>query len=154
MPVPTPPGEPTLDPTTGKIGLKFDQGFSRNEIRYYYFTVAGNFAAEDSVCVATKSGPDIDTALICGPSPGCTEPVGACCFSDGSCLVLSGADCVTQGGDYQGDGTVCDPNPCGQVVGACCFSDGSCLVLSEADCMAQGGDYQGDGTSCDPNPCA
>ncbi len=152
-PDPTPPGEPTFDPTTGKTGLKFDLGFSRNEIRYYYFTLAGNFAAEDSVCVATKSGPDIDTALICGPSPDCIEIGGACCLPDGSCVVLTEKECGAQGGDYQGDGTDCDPNPCDQPEGACCFSDGSCVVLSEADCVAQGGVYQGDGTDCDPNPC-
>ncbi len=38
---------------------------------------------------------------------------GACCFPDGSCLVLEAAACLTQAGTYFGDGTNCDPNPCG-----------------------------------------
>ncbi len=37
---------------------------------------------------------------------------GACCFADGSCLVLAPADCEGQNGIYQGDDTTCDPNPC------------------------------------------
>ncbi|MEZ4654429.1 MAG: hypothetical protein R3E12_12780 [Candidatus Eisenbacteria bacterium] len=36
-------------------------------------------------------------------------PQGACCFSDGSCMETSATECS---GEYQGDGTVCDPNPC------------------------------------------
>ena len=40
---------------------------------------------------------------------------GACCFADGSCLVLTPADCSTQGGSFLGLGTSCDPNnPCPQ----------------------------------------
>jgi hypothetical protein len=37
---------------------------------------------------------------------------GACCFEDGTCLVLSREQCDGQHGQYQGDNTVCDPNPC------------------------------------------
>jgi len=37
---------------------------------------------------------------------------GACCFTDGSCGVLTADDCAAQGGSYQGDGTVCSPSPC------------------------------------------
>ncbi|RMF76642.1 MAG: hypothetical protein D6744_12125, partial [Planctomycetota bacterium] len=46
----------------------------------------------------------------------CTTAVdGACCFSDGSCLVLTPADCDAQGGSFLGLGTSCDPNnPCPQ----------------------------------------
>jgi hypothetical protein len=38
-------------------------------------------------------------------------PEGACCLLDGTCLIGPEADCQ---GQYQGDGTVCDPNPCEQ----------------------------------------
>ncbi|MHC4217895.1 MAG: multicopper oxidase domain-containing protein [Planctomycetota bacterium] len=78
---------------------------------------------------------------------------GACCFGDGNCQILSSADCTTQGGAYEGDGTTCSPNPCPQPEGACCFLDESCLVLTQDDCSTQGGSYQGDDTVCDPNPC-
>ena len=37
----------------------------------------------------------------------CTQ--GACCNPDGSCAVTTEGECT---GVYQGDGTVCDPNPC------------------------------------------
>ncbi len=40
---------------------------------------------------------------------------GACCFPSGVCLVGTQADCETAGGSYMGDGTSCDPNPCGPV---------------------------------------
>jgi hypothetical protein len=42
----------------------------------------------------------------------CPCPSGACCFSNGSCQVLTAQSCSTAGGVYHGDGTVCDPNPC------------------------------------------
>ena len=39
---------------------------------------------------------------------------GACCFSDGSCLLLSGLDCAEQDGAYQGDGADCATAECRQ----------------------------------------
>lgn len=36
---------------------------------------------------------------------------GACC-KDGTCEVLTEVDCISIEGDYQGDGTGCEPNPC------------------------------------------
>jgi len=50
---------------------------------------------------------------LCDPNP-CPQPVyeGACCFEDGSCMILTADDCLLQGGAYQGDDTLCDPNPC------------------------------------------
>ena len=88
--------------------------------------------------------------------PAASRTEGACCFTDGSCLIATADDCLTQGGAYQGDATLCDPNPCPQPpapVGACCFTDGSCLIATGDDCLTQGGSYQGDATLCDPNPC-
>lgn len=37
---------------------------------------------------------------------------GACCYKDGSCEVLRPTQCAAAGGEYQGDNTDCDPNPC------------------------------------------
>ncbi len=85
----------------------------------------------------------------------CLPPVtGACCFLDGSCQLLTNAACLAAGGNYLGDGTGCDPNPCPQP-GACCFADGHCemsTVIDPGDC-APGGTYYGDNTVCFPNPC-
>jgi hypothetical protein len=37
---------------------------------------------------------------------------GACCFDDGSCLLVLEAECLASGGDWLGEGTDCNPNPC------------------------------------------
>ncbi len=71
-------------------------------------------------------------------------PTGACCADDGSCSITTEVGCV---GTYQGDGTVCDPNPCSQL-GACCDNANNCTQTTEADCTG----YWEVGT-CSPNPC-
>lgn len=43
--------------------------------------------------------------------------VGACCFTNGSCLEIAQADCLNTSGTYQGNGTICTPNPCDQPPG-------------------------------------
>jgi hypothetical protein len=48
----------------------------------------------------------VDYAINC-PVPA----VGACCF-DLDCVILTEAECLDRLGDYKGDDTVCDPNPC------------------------------------------
>ncbi len=73
---------------------------------------------------------------------------GACCDEDGNCTITTEDDCD---GDYQGDGTVCDPNPCPQP-GACCI-DGECSILSSDDCASGGGNYLGNGSTCDGVDC-
>jgi hypothetical protein len=81
-------------------------------------------------------------------------PTGACCYASGACSVISTLQCGLAGGAYQGDASVCDPNPCPQpIAGACCDPSGSCLIRTEAVCQAEGGSYWGDNTSCEPNPC-
>lgn len=75
---------------------------------------------------------------------------GACCV-DGDCTIELEDDCVGLGGEYQGNGTGCDPNPCIPTIptGACCDGE-DCTITTEEDCT---GIYQGDDTTCDPNPC-
>ena len=80
-------------------------------------------------------------------------PLQACCFDDGSCQMLSVADCSASSGMSQGPGTTCEPNLCPQPLEACCFDDGSCQMLTVEDCSAYDGMPQGFGTVCDPNPC-
>lgn len=82
-----------------------------------------------------------------------TPPPGACCVAGNSCISVSEANCTTQGGIYQGDGSLCTPNPCVQPMGACCFPNGNCRIRTNGNCAPYGGTYQGDGTSCTPNPC-
>jgi hypothetical protein len=80
------------------------------------------------------------------------DPEWACCFPDGSCLLLTEADCTMADGIWYMDLT-CEPNPCPPPSGACCFQDGSCLELTEDDCMAAGGAYWVLFGVCDPNDC-
>ena len=37
---------------------------------------------------------------------------GACCFADGHCESVYSSQCYDDGGEYQGDGVPCNPNPC------------------------------------------
>ena len=52
--------------------------------------------------------------LIGALGVGCGAPpaTGACCLSTLVCTVTTEQDCAGQSGDYQGDDTDCDPNPC------------------------------------------
>jgi hypothetical protein len=76
---------------------------------------------------------------------------GACCWPDGRCTYGSAVSCDY--GDYQGNNTYCDPNPCvPYTAGACCVSWG-CIVLRHEQCDDSGGQYIGDDTTCYPDPC-
>lgn len=67
MPEPgTFPSAPKGDPTTGFTGLKFDLGFADNASRSYYFTVNGNYVAQD-MTVALKAGKGFNTGILPGP---------------------------------------------------------------------------------------
>ncbi|MFQ5424101.1 MAG: hypothetical protein ACE5F9_08980, partial [Phycisphaerae bacterium] len=83
----------------------------------------------------------------------CPQPTGACCVASGTCTVDTQANCNAAGGTYQGDGTVCTPNPCPQPTGACCVASGTCTVDTQANCNAAGGAYMGDNTACTPGLC-
>jgi hypothetical protein len=73
---------------------------------------------------------------------------GACCFTDGSCQILTGPECAAQGGIYRGDGVSCaDANCEPPATEACCFPDGSCVDANVGQCPA-GSQPQGAGTTC------
>jgi hypothetical protein len=78
---------------------------------------------------------------------------GACCVGS-DCSIQTPSGCEGMGGIYQGDGTLCVPNPCdtGALVGACCHDDGSCTIETSVSCAAIPGIYRGDGTNC-ADPC-
>jgi hypothetical protein len=78
------------------------------------------------------------------------SPTGACCMG-ATCTISSPGECAAAGGEYQGDGSMC--NPCTPPMGACC-TDGACAIDTEAGCAASGGNYRGDGTTCEGDPCA
>jgi spore coat protein A len=78
---------------------------------------------------------------------------GACCAALGTCSIASSIGCTVAGGNYEGDGTTCDPNVCPVPTGACCGADATCSVAGMLACATSGGSYQGDATDCSPNPC-
>jgi len=98
-------------------------------------------------CIRTQfTDPDTGFVTICCDC----EPLGACCLSDGSCIVTTASDCGAQGGSYQGDGVPCSPNPCQGETGACCLPDGTCVQTTQAGCANMNGVYGGDGSACLP----
>lgn len=82
-----------------------------------------------------------------------TNVPGACCFADGTCLLVTEQECATQQGSFLGAGVSCDPNPCPQPSGACCHLDGTCTLVTLAECNAHGDEWFGPGSSCTPSPC-
>ncbi len=101
------------------------------------------------------SNPNLTAAILarCGDN---ICPTGACCYTNGTCVIRTRAACVQSGGTYRGDGTGCplsrelcvgDPN------GACCFPDATCLTMVGAECAAAGGSFEGDGNACETANC-
>ncbi len=79
--------------------------------------------------------------------------VGACCGQGGTCSFLTGAECLAEGGLFQGDNTPCEPNPCPQPSGACCTS-GNCLDgITSEECTGNGVVYLGNNTTCATSNC-
>lgn len=99
-------------------------------------------------------------------------PIGACCTEINpdfqvaggfeSCIVTSEVNCWKGiGGNYLGDGTTCDDNPC--ATGACCHQSAGgvagpnglvfCNEFSASFCQDIGGTYLGDDTECNTNSC-
>ncbi len=98
-------------------------------------------------CAGTFQG----AGTVCDPNPCGEGATGACCI-DGECSILSESDCTDGGGNYLGDGSVCEGVDCTQ--GACCF-DTSCSDYPDQEtCEGDGGIWKGAGNLCeDGNPC-
>jgi hypothetical protein len=85
----------------------------------------------------------------CEPNP-CPIPLGACCMSDGHCVLWTEGHCFEL--PWMGPGSVCSPNPCVQP-GACCLYGGECQFMGLFDCVMWNGDFRGEGLPCEPDPC-
>ena len=67
-----------------------------------------------------------------------TTPTGACCVGT-DCTIETEEDCVDMEGEYQGDDTECDPNPC--ETGCCPWTDPyTTISLSGSITGCPGGD--------------
>ncbi|MBK9127245.1 MAG: hypothetical protein IPM13_05550 [Phycisphaerales bacterium] len=86
---------------------------------------------------------------ICGGQP----PTGACCSLNGTCSLVSAADCAAQGGAYQGDETTCGNVTC-PTDGACCLGSECFSGADFATCtLLAGGVFLGSGVDCSPTAC-
>ncbi|MCA9254536.1 MAG: hypothetical protein KDA33_02815, partial [Phycisphaerales bacterium] len=112
-------------------------------------------------CCAALSGAALGVGSQCNSGGGgACPPLGACCLPNETCVFVTPAVCVTQGGAYRGDDVACaavdctrpDPQPAPQ--GACCISDGTCNETTQADCEDGGASYRGDNTLCANTDCS
>ncbi len=83
----------------------------------------------------------------CGPPNPCLI-LGACCVG-GNCVITTQSVCEQGGGEWLGEGTVCEPNPCPAV----CCEGCACHIMLEQECLQSGWDWYPDWTTCTPNPC-
>ena len=82
------------------------------------------------------------------------DPLGACCIHEAQCILLTAGDCAAAGGNFQGAGSDCDPNPCPyDEARVCCDGQDCHLVSSELDCSNLSGQFHPHWLSCNANPC-
>lgn len=114
-------------------------------------TVEGSMATGYAICATCPDTGGGTGGISGGGGGGPPQPTGACCIN-GTCSITTEEACNNAGGDYQGDNTTCDPNPCTVPTGACCVGD-VCSIETRQHCAELGGDYQGDNTTCEPDTC-
>lgn len=128
-----------------------------------------NLCPQPGSCCSTADGSCTTNVLqaqctgVWSTSNSCTPNlcVGACCFDDETCSILTQSQCTAQGGlSYSGDGTTCTAGTCDLPDGACCTppgpngEQGACTITTEIFCSINSEDtWDGNVTSCDPNPC-
>ncbi len=111
-----------------------------------YITCSNQFT--NSSINAINSFANSLNCLTCGPA----GPLGACCVGN-QCSEVLQSDCVSSGGDYQGDNVTCAQTFCVVLTGACCI-DFNCSVMEQSACISAGGVYQGTDVLCDATICA
>lgn len=67
---------------------------------------------------------------------------GACCIPVEGCIETTAADCLSQGGDYQGSGTICTPDPCNSPVSATLTADLDNTLYEDATGSVSNGNGQ------------
>jgi hypothetical protein len=127
-------------------------GEFRTESEPYTFTSEGNYSYLACAMVESCIGDSNNSNNCDSIEVAVVSLIGACCISSGSCTVLSADECSNSNGNYLGDDTNCNPNPCPQPLGACCVS-GSCTQQVEEDCIANGGRFFGDNSQCETDIC-
>ncbi len=65
---------------------------------------------------------------------------GACCFDDGSCLMLTEEHCLAEGGEWAGAGTTCEDVDCGAGGDGDANGDGAVNIIDLFLVLASWGD--------------
>lgn len=92
--------------------------------------------------------------MVDDPERVCCDPVTY------ECVLLTEADCLAQGGEWNEDLGSCASDPCGPV-GVCCWGTLfiQCTLLREGECLTRPhlvhgmGVWHGPAIDCDPYPC-
>jgi hypothetical protein len=98
----------------------------------------------------------VDSGIVQSLFGTCNAPRAECGGGGGGeCVVVGATDCADRGGQFLGNGTDCEDDPCGFATGACCV-DGECVgTTREADCAGRwfsGGDCDA-GFQCPGDAC-
>lgn len=109
-------------------------------------TITGQCLIVDLATCDEVGGSFIAGGSECSPS--CAAQ--ACCFGS-ACAPRTVAACNDEGGNPQGDGTVCGAESC-VPRGGCCHDD-TCTVETEVGCGDLPGVYLGDATECLIDSC-
>lgn len=110
------------------VGTTIPSGYVSITGNVGQFTNFGNDPPDSGYQLQPRSTADIGVCV--------DPPTGACCVG-GTCTIETFVDCQDAGGVYQGNDTVCDPNPC--TTGACCPAlGGACQDGLSADQCADG----------------
>jgi hypothetical protein len=96
---------------------------------YVVFTATRNFDAND---VGSSVAGEV-LARIALPAP--PAPTGACCVAGVCTPASTAAACAVSGGAYQGDASVCSPDPCPVVVSVVCCRGSTCALVLPAECL-------------------
>jgi hypothetical protein len=139
------------DPDNFSATTAFFPGSTEFDSRLYLFSVNGALLTTGLGILGNEDtgGPPL------GLGPGLAmagDPVGACCQLDGFCDITTEAACLSDGGEYLGDGTDCKGVECEEAFGACCYEEG-CNDEFYTYCVEFDGIFLGDGTSCDGDDC-
>ena len=145
------------DPLTGEGWLDTDPSDRRMMISAGPFDLRVGESQTVVVAIVMGQGSNrLDSVLEMSRNVDRTEEIfravysegveGACCTTNGVCLVTSVDQCV---GTFFG-GEDCLPNVCLRPLGACCYDNGTCALTYEDDCS---GAFQGGGSDCVPGLC-
>jgi len=79
------------------------------------------------------------------------DDIGACCLADGSCRLISQAECYESGGTGWVEGEDC-AGDCA-IAGVCCLGDGTCALVTQTACESGEGAFWEQGTECGTEIC-